>query len=163
MLYSTLNRLGLQSKIEDYGKLLRLDDHSSMKEAFSYLGRAAEAILAHKQRDEKDRASQVIDRICQYIEDHLGEDLSLVRLAEIHYFNPSYLSRFFKQERGINLSEHIDACRARRAKELLRDGDLKVREVAAAVGYEAAHSFTRFCKKVTGITPQEYRDTLFAY
>jgi two-component system response regulator YesN len=162
MLYSSLLRLGLHNRVDDHGKLLRLDEHSSMREGLSYLKQTAEEIFRHKQSDERDRTSQVIDRICQYIEEHLSEDLSLVRLAEIHYFNPSYLSRFFKQERGINLSEYIDTCRARQAKDLLRDGDLKVREVAVAVGYEAAHSFTRFFKKVTGMTPQEYRDTLSA-
>lgn len=162
MLYTSLNRLGLHSRIDEYGKLMRLDDHTSMKEGFCYLKQTAEAIFRYKQTDDRDRTSQVIERICLYIDDHLSEDISLVRLAEIHYFNPSYLSRFFKQERGINLSEHIDICRARKAKELLRDGELKVREVAVSVGYEAAYSFTRFFKKVTGMTPQEYRDTLAA-
>lgn len=162
VLYAYINRFGLHGRIGDCGKLLRLDDHPSMKEGFQYLKQVANAIFQFKQMDERTRASQVIDRICQYIEDHLNEDLSLVRLAEIHYFNPSYLSRFFKQERGINLSEYIDKCRIRKAKELLRNGDLKIRDVAASVGYEAAHSFTRFFKKITGMTPQEYRDTLSA-
>lgn len=162
VLYGCINRFGLHGQIGDYRKLLRLDDHASMKEGFRYLKQISHAIFRYKQLDERNRAAQVIDRICRYIEDHLDEDISLVRLAEIHYFNPSYLSRFFKQERGINLSEYIDQCRVRRAKELLRDGDLKIRDVAASVGYEAAHSFTRFFKKVTGMTPQEYRDTLSA-
>ncbi|WP_337102662.1 response regulator transcription factor [Paenibacillus sp. YIM B09110] len=160
MLYSCLNRLGLQNRLDDHSKLMRLDCHASMKDGFVYLKQTADAIFRYKQSDDRDRTSQVIDRISQYIDEHLSDDLSLVRLAEIHYFNPSYLSRFFKQERGINLSEYIDTCRARKAKELLRDNDLKVREVAVSVGYEAAHSFTRFFKKVTGMTPQEYRDSL---
>lgn len=160
VLLSYINRMGLQGQIDDYGKLMRLDDHASMKEGFLYLRQIADAIFKFKRKDERDRASHVIERISQFIENHLSEDLSLVRLAEIHYFNPSYLSRFFKQERGINLSEYIDKCRIRKAKELLRDADLKVREVALFVGYEAAHSFTRFFKKATGLTPQEYRDTL---
>ncbi|WP_127530168.1 response regulator [Paenibacillus kobensis] len=160
MLYSCVNRMGLQGRIDEYGKVLRLDDHPSMKDGFMYLRRLAESIFHFKQMNDRDRTSLVIDRICQFVEDHLSEDLSLVRLAESHYFNPSYLSRFFKQEKGINLSDYIDKCKVRKAKELLRDGELKVRDVACAVGYEAAHSFTRFFKKVTGMTPQEYRDTL---
>lgn len=160
VLLSYINRLGLHGRIDDHRRLMRLDDHASMKEGFHYLKQTADAIFAFKSKDERDRTSHIIERICQFIEEHLSEDLSLVRLAENHYFNPSYLSRFFKQERGINLSEFIDKCRIRKAKELLGDPDLKVREVAAFVGYEAAHSFTRFFKKATGLTPQEYRDTL---
>lgn len=162
LLHDHINRFGLHEQVGDYRKLLRLDDHASMKEGFRYLKQISQAIFRIRRMDERNRASQVIDRICQYIEDHLHEDISLVRLAEVHYFNPSYLSRFFKQEVGINLSEYIDKCRIRKAKELLRNGDLKVRDVAASVGYEAPHSFTRFFKKVTGMTPQEYRDTLSA-
>ncbi|TFE27503.1 response regulator transcription factor [Cohnella luojiensis] len=160
VLFSYINRWGLHRQICDCGKLMRLDNHLSIKEAFQYLSQIADSIFSIKRLDEKDRASGIIDQICQFIHDHLSEDLSLVRLAEINYFNPTYLSRFFKQERSINLSEYIDRCRIKKAMELLRDGDLKVREVAVSVGYEAAHSFTRFFKKETGMTPQEYRDTI---
>ncbi|RIX59250.1 helix-turn-helix domain-containing protein [Paenibacillus nanensis] len=160
ILFSYMNRMGMHDKLAEYGKLMRLDDHDSMKEAFVYLREAAESVFDYKNKDERDRASKVIERICQFIEDHLSEDLSLVRLAEIHFFNPSYLSRFFKQEFGMNVSEYIDKCRLRKAKEMLRNHEWKVRDVASAVGYEAAHSFTRFFKKMTGLTPQEYRDGL---
>lgn len=159
-LLSSINRWGLHVQISDYGKLMRLDDHPTMQEGFQYLCRIAERILNVQQNNDRDRATKVIDRICRHIDDHLDEDLSLVRLAEIHYFNPSYLSRFFKQEMGINLSEYIDNCRVKKSKELLRVRELKVKEVALAVGYEAAHSFTRFFKKATGLSPQEYREQL---
>lgn len=159
-LLSHINRWGLHAKIGDFSKLMRFDEHATLRDGFSYLRQIAARIFDLNRMDERDRATKIVDRICAYIVDHLGEDLSLVRLAELHYFNPSYLSRLFKQEKGVNLSEYIDHCRIKKAKELLGDRDLKVREVAAAVGYEAAHSFTRFFKKATGMTPQEYRDQL---
>ena len=160
LLLAQMNRHGLQAQRGDSHKLLRLDEHPSIHKAFQYLQQTADDIFAFKQMDDRDKTIRVIDRICTYIEEHLGEDVSLVRLAEVHYFNPSYLSRLFKQERGMNLSEYIDKCRIRQAKELLGNGDLKVREVALLVGYDAAHSFTRFFKKATGLTPQEYRDSI---
>lgn len=160
VLLSYINRSGLCLEIHDYRKLMRLDEYASMKEAVHYLKQVIDQLFQVKSSEKKENASSVIGNICEYINEHLSEDLSLVRLAEINYFNPSYLSRFFKQECGVNLSEFIDNCRVRRAKELLKEDDLKVREVAALVGYEAAHSFTRFFKKATGMTPQEYRDAL---
>lgn len=156
-LLSSINRRGLHEEIGDYSKLMRLDEHSSMKDALQYLSQVAVAIFNIEQLEES--TSYVIDRICRYIEENLDADLSLVRLAEMSYFNPTYLSRLFKQVRGINLSEYIDQCRIARAMELLKEDELKVREVAVSVGYEAAHSFTRFFKKATAMTPQEYRDT----
>jgi two-component system response regulator YesN len=163
VLLSCINRLGLHGQVGAHGKLMRLDEHATIREGFLYLREIAEAIFACKRMDERDRTAHAIERICRYIDEHLGDDLSLVRIAEIHYFNPSYLSRLFKQERGENLSEYIDKRRIRKAKLLLQDGELKVRDVSTRVGYEAAHSFTRFFKKVTGLTPQEYRDTLAGF
>ncbi|MCM3629854.1 response regulator [Paenibacillus glycanilyticus] len=154
VLFSYISRSDLCREIPDYGKLMRLDEHSSMKEAIQYLKQVSDKLFQAK------ASESVIENICEYINEHLNEDLSLVRLADINYFNPTYLSRFFKQERGLNLSEYIDNCRLRRAKELLKEDHLKIREVAVEVGYEAAHSFTRFFKKATGLTPQEYRDAL---
>ncbi|KAB8131007.1 response regulator [Gracilibacillus oryzae] len=161
VIYSHINRLGWYDRIKNSELLLRLDDHSSIHDAFQYLRQTAEEIVMIIREDERDRASQIIECICNYIEKNLGEDLSLVRLAEVHYFNPSYLSYFFKQEKGINLSEYIEKCRIRKAKELLRRRDLKIREVGNSVGYTSAHSFTRFFKKVSGLTPKEYRETIF--
>ena len=60
----------------------------------------------------------------------------------------------------MKLSEYIEDCRLKKAKQLLSNAELKVRDVSLLVGYEAAHSFTRFFKKSTGMTPQEYRDSL---
>jgi len=159
-LLSHMNRYNLYEQVGECSKLMRLDEHSSMKEGFQYMRSLAERLFAHKLIDERDRASLIIEKICKYIQDHLSEDLSLVRLAELHYFNPSYLSRFFKQERGVKLSEYIEDCRLKKAKQLLSNAELKIRDVSLLVGYEAAHSFTRFFKKSTGMTPQEYRDSL---
>ncbi|URN93126.1 MAG: response regulator [Candidatus Pristimantibacillus lignocellulolyticus] len=160
MLLTHINRYNLRHSIGDYSKLMRFDEHMSIQEASQYLQLLAERIFKHQSLDERDRSTMIIQKICRFIQEHLSEDLSLVRLAELYYFNPSYLSRFFKQEYGIKLSEYIDECRTRKAKELLCNGDLKVRDVALLVGYDAAHSFTRFFKKTTGMTPQEYRDSI---
>lgn len=131
-----------------------------MKDAVQYLYLAADELVNFKRSNEEERANIVVQSLCNYIKSNLEKDLTLVRLAELHHFNPSYLSRFFKQEMGINLSEFIDDSRIRKAKELLMNHELMVREVALQVGYESAHSFTRLFKKQTGMTPQEYRESL---
>ncbi|MDN4602945.1 response regulator [Paenibacillus sp. F6_3S_P_1C] len=159
-LYSTINRWGLHQDIPDQRRLLHLNEYTCMKDAVQFLYQAADQLVRFKSSNEQERANAVIHSLCTYVTDHLEEDLSLVRLAELYHFNPSYLSRFFKQEMGINLSEFIDELRIRRAKDLLRNADLMVREVALQVGYESAHSFTRFFKKGTGMTPQEFRESL---
>ncbi|GAB2545442.1 response regulator [Gracilibacillus alcaliphilus] len=156
--YLTLN--GWHNRMIEQKNLFRIDQHPSTNDGFQYLEKIARDIFQMKSMDNRDRAAKIIDRVSSYIETHLSEDLSLARLAEIHYFNPSYLSHLFKREKGINLSEYIDTCRIRKAKELLQNPELKVREVSLQVGYHTAHSFTRFFKKITAMTPKEYRESL---
>lgn len=151
------NRLAARGRGPDH-RLLGFDDHPSWRDGFAYLRQIAEELFARRQSSDKKRAEQAIDRIRAHIEAHLHEDLSLIRLAGQVHFNPSYLSRMFKQAAGITLSEYIDESRVKKAKELLKDHELKIAEVGARVGYDAPHSFTRFFKKMTGMTPQEYRD-----
>jgi two-component system response regulator YesN len=157
VILSYMNRRQLHSRIQAAG-LMRFDSFASWQEAFDNLARTADELFALRRRSESDRAAGAVERICSYIEGHLDEDLSLVRLADRFHFNPSYLSRLFKQESGKNLSEYIDEARIRKAKELLARGDLKILEIGERVGYEAPHSFTRFFKKLTGMSPQAYRD-----
>ncbi|MCZ8521285.1 MULTISPECIES: response regulator transcription factor [Paenibacillus] len=157
LLLSHVNRWGLREKIGADG-LMQAELYPTWTERFTHLRGAAEAIFSARQHGEQSRASAAIDKICVYIEEHISEDLSLVRLAEVIHFNPSYLSRLFKLERGMNLSEYIEETRLAAAKEMLRSGELKIAEVGAKIGYEAAHSFTRFFKKWTGLTPQDYRE-----
>ena len=156
MLMSYINRWEADEGIVISG-LMNLEAHRTWGEAFRYLEDTAGNLFSVRRSGEQKRAASVIDRICLYIEENLDQDLSLVRLADVIHFNPSYLSRLFKQERGINLSEYIEELRVRQAKELLRQGELKVAEVGSQIGYVTPQSFTRVFKKWTGTTPQEYR------
>jgi two-component system response regulator YesN len=157
-LFSYINRWELHDKVGTKG-LMQRDMHASWQDSFEYLKMTAETIFDLRLSGEKNRAAVTIEKVRSYIGEHIGEDLSLVRLAGMIHFNPSYLSRLFKQECGVNLSEYIDAVRMERAKELLKRDELKIAEVGARLGYETHHSFTRFFKKSTGVTPLEYRES----
>lgn len=157
ILLTYINRRQLGDVISS-AELMSFEAHASWHEAFEYLANSAEQLFALRRTGENSRAEGVIHEICAYIEEHLDEDLSMVRLAGRFHFNPVYLSRLFKQGRGQNLSDYIEEARIRKAKSLLAAVDLRVHEVGIQVGYESHHSFTRFFKKATGMTPQEYRE-----
>ncbi|ULL16512.1 response regulator [Paenibacillus sp. H1-7] len=159
LLLSYINRWELHDKIGTTG-LMQRDRHASWQDSFAFLNQIAESLFDLRLSVERNRAAAVIGKVRSFIEEHLGEDLTLVRLASVTHFNPSYLSRLFKQESGVNLSEYIDEARIDKAKYLLKKDELKIAEVGAQVGYETPHSFTRFFKKSTGVTPMEYRETV---
>ncbi|KRE69768.1 response regulator transcription factor [Paenibacillus sp. Soil750] len=104
---------------------------------------------------EKERA---IYQVKQYINKHLDGDLTLIHLAEQIYLTPEYLSRLFKQTEGMTLSDYITNLKIHSAKENLKNPALQIQEVASQLGFTTAGYFSRFFKKVVGITPQEYRN-----
>lgn len=163
VLISHINKWNLTEKIAfqiGLYKLMSVDYHESWSYAAEYLRQLGLLLFDIKGREEEKRAQDVIGIVQKHIMDniHLQEEVSLVRLAELVYFNPSYLSRLFKQVAGSNLSDYISECRIRKAKRLLENPDIKILEVAEAVGYGSATNFARFFKKLTNMTPQEYRD-----
>ena len=158
-----INRWGLAAELAfriGIGSLMRVDAHVSWEEAANYLTQLSVEIFRLRMDDERNHTDCTIERIHTYIDGHLGEDLSLARLAEIVYLNPSYLSRLYKQATGQNLSVTIDQARIASAKALMAQGTLRIHEVGTQVGYETATSFTRFFRKWTGVTPQEYLESM---
>lgn len=104
------------------------------------------------------RYQQMITIIHNYIKIHLKENISLTSIAEQVYLNPVYLSRIYKQITGETLSQYITQCRLTNAKELLKNSQMKINEIAYEVGYESPAHFSRVFKKFYGSSPQEYRN-----
>ncbi|GIO40362.1 response regulator transcription factor [Paenibacillus apis] len=143
-------------------KLMQPGEHESWQQAFDYLLHVGDMLFKLQSQEEERRAKDVITIIQKHVQDHLHDpdEISLVRLAELVYFNPSYLSRLFKQVTGQNLSEYISAARMAKAKRLLENPDIKIQDVAELVGYGTATNFTRSFRKATHMTPQEYRASI---
>ncbi len=107
---------------------------------------------------QEDMKSWVIGQIQNYIQANLSGDVSLTAIAEKVHFNPSYLSRYYKQMTGQNLLDYIQSKKLEAAVHLMMHTNLKLNEIAARVGFDSQSYFTTFFKKKTGISPQEYRN-----
>lgn len=163
MFLSYINRWNLTEKIAfriGLNKLTRADEHATWKDAVDYFFQLLNIIFEIRQHEEEGRALVVINNIQKYVNEHMNEDLSLVRLGELFHFNPSYLSRLFKEVTGTNLSGYISDVRLEKAKELLRENKYRVHEIASRLGYISAPYFTRIFKKAVNMSPQEYRSIL---
>ena len=69
----------------------------------------------------------------------------------------SYLGNLFKRKTGMTISVYINNVRMESAKRMLRDGTLRINEVAQMIGLENTDYFTKRFKQYTGQTPSEYR------
>ena len=97
-------------------------------------------------------------QIGTYIEQHYAEELSLQGMSERFYLSREYISRRFKQQYGVNLSEYLLTIRMCEAKRLLESSRQRIYEVAQAVGFSDDKYFRKVFKKQVGVTPNEYRE-----
>ena len=103
------------------------------------------------------RMEQTVEKVCAYVKEHLADDLSLVRLADLMDYSSTYLSRIFKEVKGIGYNDYVVECRMECAAWLLGGTKQPLSEIAAQVGYASSSYFIRTFRKVFGMTPTEYR------
>jgi AraC family transcriptional regulator len=96
-------------------------------------------------------------RLIEYIEENLGDDLSLERMAAEVGISPLYLARAFKMAVGQSPHRYVLARRLERAKELLRGTDTPIVEVALNVGFSSQSHLSNWFLRQVGVSPAVYR------
>lgn len=109
-----------------------------------------------RQRTDKNIKSQIED-IKFYIDNNFEKEIRLSDLAEQLYVTEQYLSRIFKEQNGIGISEYLIKCRLAKVRQLLLETDDSITDIAYSSGFSNINSFNRLFKKYQGVTPSEYR------
>lgn len=99
----------------------------------------------------------VLTDIEKEISEHYMDNLSLKALSEKYYINSAYLGQIFKKQIGNSFKDYLNNYRIERAAELLIRSDLKVYEVATAVGFNNTDYFISKFLQIKGSTPLQYR------
>ncbi len=98
-----------------------------------------------------------MDIILRYIKSNYNNsNLSLNEVASIIGLNERYFSSKFKKELGITYVEYVTNIRVEASKNLLKNTNMKLTEISAAVGYNNVEHFVRVFKKKIGYAPREY-------
>ena len=92
-----------------------------------------------------------------FIEAHSSEELSLGKVARAANTSTNYFSEKFKEATGMNFVRYVARTRFEKAAKLLADADLRVSEIAFAVGFQSLSQFNRTFKKFAGRSPTAYR------
>lgn len=93
-----------------------------------------------------------------YISKNLYQNISLTDICQTLHFNPSYLSRLFKKEMNMTISEFIMKEKIEEAKRLLILSNHSILEISSLLHFTDQSYFTKIFKKLTGITPKVYRN-----
>jgi AraC family transcriptional regulator len=104
---------------------------------------------------------QRLRRVLDYIDATLGErDLSLARIAAIAHLSPFHFSRAFKAATGTAPHRFVVERRVERAKALLAKRELSLAEIAYDAGFANQAHFSTMFRRITDMTPGEYRQSL---
>lgn len=103
--------------------------------------------------------SRYVQAAMEYISENCGDSgLSIAQIAAELGLSEGHLSHLFKKETGITVGSFLTRCRIQKAMTLLKQGKLKVYEVADRCGYRDITYFSGTFKKLTGLSPSEYQN-----
>jgi AraC family transcriptional regulator len=94
-----------------------------------------------------------VARVTEYVEAHLAEDLSLLRLARVSGISASHLRALFKRSVGVPVHEYVIQRRVERARALLSRGELPASQIALEAGFSHQSHMARCMRRVLGVTP----------
>ena len=103
--------------------------------------------------------SSNIKKIILYIRKNLTNRISLDDIAKELFITKEHLSRLFKKEMGITISEYIINTKINEAKNLLKQTDYNILDIAVLLNFANSSHFSNSFKKVTGLSPSDYRKT----
>ncbi len=149
--YDILN-INVYEEIKSLDGIVRLKKiiQKSVDEAIDLLGSSHE-----------DKIERIMDRVKKYINSHYYTEISLEDLAESVLLSPQYFSKIFKEKTGVNFVKYLTKVRMKEANRLLEETEINVSEICYKVGYNEPDYFFRVYKKYFGVTPTEYRKSVY--
>ncbi|MBO5550565.1 MAG: AraC family transcriptional regulator, partial [Lachnospiraceae bacterium] len=105
----------------------------------------------------EEKLGNIVEEAKGYIADNYTKDISLDEISGKVDVSPYYFTRLFKEETGETFLEYLTGFRMDKAKELMKDPDISVKDICTQVGYTDPNYFSRIFKKTVGKTPTEYR------
>lgn len=125
------------------------------------VGRSQAELTKHSFDAKNNKQKEYMDKflyICNYINEHFTENLTLEQMASLAGFSKYHFTRLFRQYADTSFYKYLNQKRIDYAKSLLLDPDLSVIEVALASGFSSLSAFLRMFKLINHCTPTEYRN-----
>jgi two-component system response regulator YesN len=135
--------------------LLKINDMEGIRNWFIEKIKLSCLKMASKK---KERSTSVIEKAKAYIISNFNKQISLDDVSREVNISPYYFSKIFKEETGENFIDYLTNIRIDKAKELLANSDLSMKEICGKVGYSDPNYFSRSFKKNVGVTPTDFKE-----
>jgi two-component system response regulator YesN len=144
-----------QEEVGYVEEILRIGDVRELKVFFMKMLRE---IVGNIDTINRKKWDGVTLKIINFLEENFDRDISLEDVAKEVNMSYHYFSKFFKERVGENFIDYLTNLRIKKAMELLKDSALSIKEVSYKVGYSDPNYFSKIFKKVTGVTPTEFKE-----
>jgi len=159
MIFAILQRKGLQANQVFADNLLAIGNEHELR-TLSDLEERMQYIIevVHNSIHVHEENMTVVEKVRRYIAEQIHEpNLSREDIANHVFLNPDYLTRVFKKETGMSISDYLQHKRIEYAKDLLMNTDRSIGDIANSAGYSNLSYFSAIFKKIVGESPGEYR------
>lgn len=148
-------------ELREYSQLVRKvkENMLNSKKAKKYFVEDLNELSEILDDDKNVYSATSIKLAIQFITNNFNKNITLKDVADEVFLSQNYLSELFKKETGEGFYEFLSNYRIKRAKEILITTNLKIYEVAESVGYNDSITFGRAFKKITGTTPNNFRNS----
>ncbi len=109
---------------------------------------------------EASSGNDTYNRIVRYMEEHLGERMTIDRICRDNLVGRSQLQKLFRDTKGCGVKEFFSMMKIDTAKQMIRDNQLNFTQIADRLGYNSIHYFSRQFKQITTMTPSEYATSI---
>ena len=109
---------------------------------------------------EASSGNDTYNRIVRYMEEHLGERMTIDRICRDNLVGRSQLQKLFRDTKGCGVIEFFSMMQIDTAKQMIRDNQLNFTQIADRLGYNSIHYFSRQFKQITTMTPSEYATSI---
>lgn len=134
----------------------RLMQKANLLTLLTLLGRAWENQFVGQQEAYHHKRKMLVEAL-QHIEQNIGDELSVDKLAGKVYMSPAYFRKVFKEVTGMSPIEYINKTRISMAISLLKQKDLTISQVAEKVGIQDVNYFSRLFRSTMGCSPSSFR------
>lgn len=152
-----IRQYGLLSRKNYMTTVLACADYQSLREWFL---QKLEEVCRQVANRREEQSESIISKAKTYIDQNFLRELTLDEVSRSVNISPYYFSKLFKEESGENFIEYLTRVRITRAKELLKNPELSIKEICVMSGYSDPNYFSRIFKKQEDLTPSEYREKM---
>ncbi len=104
----------------------------------------------------KQLSHDVVAEVTDFLAEHIGSKVRFAEVADFAGMSGSSLKNIFRNQTGQGVMTYFAQMKMDRAKTLIREGNYNITQIAALLGYDSIHQFSRRFKDITGMSPREY-------